>query len=60
MQAKLIRGTREDGTIQWQCPACDRIQQESIDSIYGPSIELICENCGVGHEFEIVTIEEKK
>ena len=54
MQAKLIRGTREDGTIQWQCPACDRIQQESIDSIYGPSIELICENCGVGHEFEVV------
>jgi hypothetical protein len=54
VQAKLIKGTKEHGRIEWQCPACNRIQQEPINDIYGPSIELICEDCAKRFEFEVV------
>ena len=54
VQAKLIHGTREHGQIEWQCPYCERIQQEPIDVIQGPSVELVCEDCGLAHEFEVV------
>ena len=53
VQAKLIHGTKDHGRIEWQCPACNIIQQEPIDVIYGPSVELICENCAMTNEFEV-------
>ena len=53
VQAKLIHGTKDHGRIEWQCPYCAQIQQESIDEIYGPSIDLICENCAMTNEFEV-------
>ena len=57
--AKLIHGSLDHGRIEWQCPCCERIQQEPIDAVYGPSIELICENCGVGHDFEVTRQEAR-
>jgi uncharacterized Zn finger protein len=54
VQAMLIHGTLDHGRIEWQCPACSLIQQEPIDVIYGPSIELNCENCGKSFEFDVV------
>jgi len=54
VQAKLIHGTKDHGRIEWQCPYCELIQQEPCDTIYGPSVELVCEKCALTHEFEVV------